>query len=150
MEKKLFSCARCGAEFRSVANHAKYCTECRAAIQRERVKRGKQYRIGDKKTCPTCGKEFAISSPSQIYCSAECKPKRKSSSAQVVESRRKNTDTLTFYLPKGSRAVLQEACDRLGLSVSDLLRHALFDFLDQNAPDISEKLDTLFNTRNPG
>ena len=96
------------------------------------------------KTCPTCGKSFALSSPSQIYCSAECKPKRKSSAAQVNASRRKNMDTLTFYLPKGSRAVLQGACDRLGLSISDLLRHALFDFLDQNAPDISDKVVALF------
>lgn len=141
--EKAFTCARCGAQFTSVAHHARYCQSCRNIIQKERVKRGKQYHIGDKKVCPTCGKEFAISSPSQIYCSAACKPKRKSSSAQVVESRRKNTDTLTFYLPKGSRAVLQESCDRLGLGISDLLRTALYEYLERNTPDIIQKLETL-------
>ena len=141
--EKTFNCERCGAEFTSVAHHARYCQNCRNIIQKERVKRGKQYHVGDMKTCPTCGKEFAITSPSQVYCSAECKPKRKSSSAQVVASRRKNTDTLSFYLPKGSREVLQESCDRLGLAISDLLRAALYEFLESHTPDIIEKLETL-------
>ena len=142
-----FTCARCGTVFTSAAHHAKYCPDCRTVIQRERVKRGKQYRIGDMKNCPTCGKSFAVSSPSQIYCSVECKPKRKSSAAQVNASRRKNMDTLTFYLPKGSRAVLQGACDRLGLSISDLLRASLYEFLDKNTPEIAAKLDALHENR---
>ena len=142
-EVKTFTCERCGAPFSSVANHARYCFDCRKIIQKERVKRGKQYRVGDQKTCPTCGKSFAITSPSQIYCSAECKPKRKSSSAEVIASRRKNSDTITFYLPKGSRAILQEACDRLGMNLSDVVRNALWEFLDHETPEVIEKLNTL-------
>ena len=142
-EVKTFTCERCGASFSSVANHARYCFDCRKIIQNERVKRGKQYRIGDLKTCPTCGKEFAITSPSQIYCSAECKPKRKSSSAEVVASRRKNTDTLSFYMPKGSRAILQESCDQLGMNISELLRAVLYEFLERETPDVIQKINTL-------
>lgn len=142
-EVKSFTCERCKASFSSVANHARYCFDCRKIIQNERVKRGKQYRIGDLKTCPTCGKSFAITSPSQVYCSLECKPKRKSSSAEVVASRRKNADTLSFYMPKGSRAVLQESCDRLGMSISDLLRTALYEFLERETPDVIQKINTL-------
>ncbi len=141
-EVKTFTCERCGQSFSSVAHHARYCFDCRKIIQNERVRRGTQYRIGDLKTCPTCGKEFAITSPSQVYCSAECKPKRKSSSAEVVASRRKNSDTITFYLPKGSRAVLQEACERLGMNLSDMVRTALRDYLEREAEDVLKKLDT--------
>ena len=142
-EVKTFTCERCGTSFSSVANHARYCFECRKIIQKERVKRGKQYHVGDQKTCPTCGKSFSITSPSQIYGSAECKPKRKSSSADVVASRRKNSDTITFYLPKGSREILQEACERLSMNLSDVMRSALWEFLQRETPDIIEKLNTL-------
>lgn len=141
--EKTFTCERCGTDFTSTAHHARYCKDCRKIIQKERVKREKQYRIGDIGICAGCGKEFIITSPSQRYCSDACKPKRRSSPAQVAESRRKNFDTVTFYMPKGSRAHLQEACDRFGTNLSDLVRAALFAYLEEHSPDTIEKIESL-------
>lgn len=146
---KEFKCQRCGNNFESVANHAKYCEECRAIIQLERTKNYNARKMngevspnarGTIRICKTCGKEFPIRSASQQYCSESCKPKRKSISSQVIASRKKNSDTFTFYLPRGCREIISAASEQLHCSSSDLFRMALIEYLYRFAPDQAQQL----------
>ena len=146
---KDFTCAMCGAAFQSVANHAQYCEACRHQKQLERARAytarkelGENPNArGTTRICKTCGKEFSIKSAAQVYCSDACKPKRKTTSEQVVESRRKNYDTFTFYMPKGCRAFVMQAAEKLNFpSTSDVLREALMDYMEKNTPEIAKAM----------
>lgn len=148
--EKEFVCAMCNEHFLSVAHHAQYCENCRKIRQKQRIKehqenarKGNAVMIGSTRNCATCGKPFRINSAAQLYCSDECKPKRTSSSAAVCESRRKNSDTFTFYLPKGSRVHLSEAAEQLGMTLSDLLRCALYNYLEKEYPQAIANIENM-------
>lgn len=148
--EKEFVCTMCGGHFLSVAHHAQYCEDCRNIRQKQRnqehlenIKNGKAVLIGGIRNCVTCGKPFRMKSAAQRYCSDECKPKRTSSSAAVCESRRKNSDTFTFYLPKGSRVHLSEAAEQLGMTLSDLLRCALYSYLEKEYPQAIANIENM-------
>ena len=153
---KNFQCQRCGKDFQSTANHAKFCTDCRALIQLERVreynarKQSGETNLNSRGTiriCKTCGKEFPIRSASQQYCSDACKKKRKSVSSQVIASRKKNSDTFSFYLPKGCRENITAAGEQLHCSSSDLFRMAVIEFLNRTAPEQGQQLLAAWKNR---
>lgn len=131
---KTFICQMCGKEFETAANHATYCSDCRAERQRQRskvysdkVKNNIMTRtIGTADICPECGKPYIINSASQKVCE-NCRKaytnRRKQKTNQKYST--KAYDTITAYIKKGEREKLRKVCDEQGISMSELINYGL-------------------------
>ena len=132
-----FLCGMCGVTFISTAGHGRYCEKCRRIKQANK----KRDKIADStRVCPRCGKEFAVKSNGQLYCSEKCRPKYALPLEETAQPCRKNYDSFTFYLPRGSRAYISATAKRLHISTSDLLRIALTEYFKENEPETAELL----------
>lgn len=117
--EKIFICERCGNEFTSTANHAKFCKDCARIRQNERaraysanLKINNVRHIGDRAICPECGNEYIINSGSQKVCDS-CRKKytnkMRAKSNDTYKS--KVYDTVSFYVKKGEKDSLKNLID---------------------------------------
>lgn len=104
-------CKDCGAEFWTHSANAKRCSKC-AEVEKQEAKmryskRGKRRSLGSIDRCVLCGKEYTVTSPTQRYCSSECRntdyrPKkneraREYSRISETKKRRKQVESLCAY-----------------------------------------------------
>lgn len=133
---KKFTCAMCGNEFETKANHAKYCPDCRVKVQVlrnkkyfDRIMSGDAISIGSTQICPMCGKSYVVTSGSQKCCK-ECQHKmdnkRKSKTNQKYTN--DNYDILTFYVSKGKREELKKYAAEHNMSLNKLMTNALDEY----------------------
>lgn len=131
---KTFICQMCGKEFETAANHATYCSDCRAERQRQRskvysdkVKNNIMTRtIGTADICPECGKPYIIKSGSQKVCE-NCRKTYTNRRKQKTNKKYsiKTYDIVTAYIKKGEREKLKKVCDDEGISMSELINYGI-------------------------
>lgn len=143
------TCSCCGKRFLSVRPSASFCSKscyrrnvkglksdsantAKAEMDRERAEyyneryRGRPMKF--LKTCPVCGKEFAASKVTTIFCSSGCAKKYRTSQDHDLRRKRVNEDMIQRELNSAKREYgdmmrIDEVASYLGVSRSSVKRY---------------------------
>ncbi len=131
---KIFTCKMCGKEFESEANHAYYCTDCRAERQRDRSRaynakkknNEKTNNIGSSAICEKCGKEYVRAGGNQRVCeNCRLSVRKKNNQKPHDEYVSRNYDVIKVYVKKGERDRIKQMAAEFNVSVNELVNYGI-------------------------
>lgn len=132
----------CGNEFKTNANHAEFCPECRKQRQKERSNEYQRklknnetvMRIGSTQNCIECGKPFVVHSGSQKVCE-DCRElhKRKKQYKTNSAHKKRTYDECSVLLKKdGTKERFSEYAVAKNLSLSALFIEAVEEYMNNH------------------